>query len=60
VDIVHKDFLQTYVQNHVLPFAAEFSGLAIKHDKVLATGKAFVSGMNEKPYIELEKRLKPR
>jgi hypothetical protein len=60
VDIVHKDFLQTHVQNHVLPFAAEFSGLAIKHDKVLATGKAFVSGMNEKPYIELEKRLKPR
>lgn len=60
VDIVHKDFLQTYVENHVLSFAAEFSGLAIKHDKVLASGKGFVRGMNEKPYVELEKRLKPR
>jgi hypothetical protein len=60
VDIVHKDFLSTYVENHVQNFAAEFSGLAIKHDRVLASGKAFVSGMNEKPYVELEKRLKPR
>jgi hypothetical protein len=60
VDIVHKDFLPTYIENHVQIFAAEFSGLAIKHDKVLASGKAFVSGMSKNPYVELEKRLKPR
>jgi hypothetical protein len=60
VDVVHKDFFKTYLEQHVMPFAVEFSGLAIKHDKVLASGKGFVSGFGKKPYVEVEKGLKPR
>lgn len=60
VDIVHKDFLKTYIEKHVEVFANEFSALAIKHAEVLASGKAFVSGMGKAAFVDLEKRLKPR
>ena len=60
VDIVHKDFLGEYIEKCVDPLAAEFSDLAIKHSEVLASGKAFVSGMGKKSFHDLEKHLKPR
>lgn len=60
VDIVHKDFLKTYIEKHVEAFASEFSNLVIKHAEVLASGKAFASGMGKAAFVDLEKRLKPR
>lgn len=45
VDIVHRDYFKIYVEQYAEPFAAEFSERAIKHHRVLASGKGFVSGM---------------
>jgi hypothetical protein len=59
VDIVHKDFLKTYVEQHLQPFAIEFADLALKHDKVLASGKGFASGMGKRGFVEIERHLKP-
>jgi len=60
VDIVHKDFLGTYVEQHAEPFAVDFSKLAIKHHQVLATGRAFVSGMRRRGFSGVESGLEPR
>ena len=60
VDMVHKDFLRAYLQDHVLPFAEEFCRLAVKHHECLATGQAFARGM-ERNWLEgVEERLEPR
>lgn len=60
IDIVHKDFFQEYVEQHVLPFAKEFSAFVLKHPQVVASGKGFVSNMNKDGWHNLEPRLKPR
>jgi len=60
IDIIHKDFLQPYLDNHILPFAEDFSKLSLKHQHVLASGKAFVKGMGKDPWRNIEKRLEPR
>jgi hypothetical protein len=41
IDIVHKDFFKDYLCKHVLTFAEVLSGLVTKHEKELASGKAF-------------------
>lgn len=60
VEIVHKDFLEEYLSQHVLPFAQEFCGLATKHQHVLASGEAFAPGMEKFWEEKIEQRLKPR
>lgn len=55
IDIVHKDFLQDYVEKYTLSFAREFSHLAVKHDKVLASGAGFVSGLWKNGLQDIEK-----
>lgn len=60
IDIVHKDFLQDYLDKHVLPFAQEFSKLTIKHQQVLASGEAFATGMGKDSWHNIEHRLEPR
>lgn len=60
IDIVHKDFLQDYLDKHISPFAQEFSRLAIKHQQVLACGEAFATGMEKYWSHNIEQRLKPR
>jgi hypothetical protein len=42
-----------------MPFADDFSRLAKKHSEVLASGKAFVSGMGKGKW-DVEPDLKPR
>ncbi len=59
VDIVHKDYLQAYIQQHVLPFAEQFAERALRHAQVLADGKGFISGMGSNSWTELEERLQP-
>lgn len=60
IDIVHKDFLQYYLDKHVFPFAQEFSRLVIKHQQILASGKAFAKGMQKYWSKNIEQRLEPR
>ena len=60
IDIVHKDFLEEYLEKHLLPFAKDYSKLAIKHAEVLASGKGFISGMGKDSWKSIEKKLKPR
>jgi len=60
VDIVHKDFFQRYLEDHVSPFAKEFATLAIKHQQIFATGAGFASGMETNGWDNIEPRLRPR
>jgi len=60
VDIVHKDFFQKYIEDHVSPFANDFGALAMKHQKILATGRGFATGMQKDSWRDIEPRLSPR
>lgn len=60
VDIVHKDFFQKYLEDHVWSFAKEFAALAVKHQQVFATGEGFATGMEKDSWTNVEPRLKPR
>ncbi len=60
IDIVHKDFLQDYLDKHVLPLAEEFCRLVIKHQQVLASGQAFATGMEKYGSYNIEQRLEQR
>jgi hypothetical protein len=57
IDIVHKEYLRAYVDQHVMPFANEFSRLVLKHPEVLAYGRGFVAGMGENSWTDIEPRL---
>ncbi|MFD1122450.1 hypothetical protein ACFQ2T_08055 [Methylophilus flavus] len=57
IDIVHKDYLDTYIHQHALPFAREFSTFALKHHHVLADAKCFVSGMGQSSWGNYEPRI---
>jgi hypothetical protein len=59
IDIVHKDFLQEYLTNHVIPFASIFSVLALKHQKTLISGKGYATGMEKHWTSNIEGRLQP-
>ena len=56
-DIIHKDFLPTYISDNLMPFAEKFSELALKHQDVLSSNKGFVSGMGKNSWTDIEKRL---
>ncbi|HVF49693.1 MAG TPA: hypothetical protein VNA19_06385 [Pyrinomonadaceae bacterium] len=60
LDVVHKDFLEEYLEKHLLPFAETFGELVIKHQHILATGEAFVSGMGKDSWDNIEPRLERR
>lgn len=59
IDVVHKDFLDSYISNYVLPFAKKVASLALKHDVVLAESRGFIAGMGQDPFTNLEGRLQP-
>ena len=60
VDVVHKEFLTTYLESHALPFAQRFSDRVLKHPTELATGKGFVPGMGKDPWSPVEGKLSRR
>lgn len=39
IDVVHKDFFQEYIEQHVLPFANEFAALILKKQQVISSGQ---------------------
>lgn len=59
IDIIHKDFFQEYVEKHVMPFANDFSTLALKHHQVISSGKGFVPNLMKSGIGGFEPRLKP-
>jgi hypothetical protein len=60
IDMVHKAFFDTYLQQHAIPFALAVSTVAMKHQDELSTGKAFASGMATDRSTGIEQRLQPR
>jgi hypothetical protein len=60
IDVVHKEFLPVYLEEHLLPFADRFAELALRHDEVLATAKGFVPGLGRGPRLDIEADLEPR
>ena len=59
IDVIHKDYFVSYLKEHLLPFAAEFSKMVLKHQNILVSGKAFVSGMGRDSWNNLEQRIQP-
>jgi hypothetical protein len=59
IDVIHKDFLDTYLQEHLLPFANHFSDLALKHQTEIATGEGYATGLSKR-WHPIEERLQPR
>lgn len=45
VDVVHREFLSTYLNDHLKPFAQKFGAEALAHAEELATGQAFIEGL---------------
>lgn len=60
VDVVHKDFLHVYLDEHLLPFAWRFAERVLRHPTELATGLAFVPGMGARGWDPVENRMQPR
>jgi hypothetical protein len=59
IDIVHKDFFARYLADHVQPFMRRFQERAEKHDRELAEGVAFATGMGRNSWTRVEERLRP-
>ncbi len=60
IDVIHVDFLATYVEHHLMPFAKEFGSRALAHHKEMAEGKGFASGLGADSFSNLEGRLRER
>jgi hypothetical protein len=60
VDVVHRSFFDTYLQQHAIPFAQQFAPLALKHHLVLAKGKGFAPGLGANCTTNIESRLRPK
>lgn len=60
LDIVHKDYLNSYLDDRLIPFALRFSERVLRHPTELASGQAFVSKMGEHGFNEVETRMRPR
>ncbi|HEB3532456.1 TPA: hypothetical protein RZC51_003999 [Burkholderia cenocepacia] len=60
IDVVHEDYLNIYIEQHVQPFAEEFARLALEHDAELAACQGFCSGLGKDSYRQIANRLSPR
>jgi hypothetical protein len=60
IDIVHRDYLTTYLNAELVPFAQRFAERVLRHPTELATGKAFASQMGADSWTSLENRMRPR
>lgn len=57
IDIVHRDYFETFLNQHLLPFANKYAELFLKHDKKIVSGKIFVKGMRENSWGDFEPRI---
>lgn len=60
IDVVHKEFLRSYLDDHLLPFADRFAERVLWHTTELATGMAFVPHMGASRGESIESRMRPR
>lgn len=60
IDVVHKDFFQKYIDEHLMPYAECFAKAVLDHKDVVATGKAFIAGMERDWVHDIPSRLQPR
>jgi hypothetical protein len=60
IDIVHKDYFASYLNDHLLPFAERFAQRVLRHPTELATGAAFVPGLGANAWNSIEQRMQPR
>lgn len=51
IDVVHKDFFDAYLSEHVEPFAIRFLNLVVKHQEALASGEG-TAAQGPEPRIE--------
>jgi hypothetical protein len=58
IDVIHADYVTTYLTDHLIPFAEVFAARAIKHQEVIATGSGFISGMGRDSCGRIEERLR--
>jgi hypothetical protein len=58
-DVVHKDFFETYVTDHTIPFAERASQKALKHAVEIVTGEAFVPKLGDR-WWEALAQMTPR
>lgn len=58
VDVVHRSFFRTYLREHVMSFATEFSQRALRHHEEVATGRGFAAGLQTN-HMSIETRLVP-
>ena len=42
IDVVHKDFFQTYMKTHLLPFADDFSQKVFENEEIVASGDRYI------------------
>jgi hypothetical protein len=59
IDIVHKDYLDSYMNQHLLPFAYTFAQRILKHQAEVSSSQAFVSGMGKHTEGGIEQKLHP-
>ena len=43
IDFIHREFFATYLDEHLLPFAARFAERVLRNEEVLAAGTGFVT-----------------
>lgn len=60
IDVVHRAFLDSYLDDHAVPFARRFAERVLRHPTELATGEAFAAGMGNQSGTEIESRMQPR
>lgn len=60
VDVVHRDFLNVYLDSHLLPFAKRFAERVLRHPTELATGVAFVPGLETHGGYPIESEMSPK
>ena len=59
IDVVHVEHLETYLVQHLLPFAQAWAELVLKHQVLLAHGRGFARNMGADPWDAIEPRLEP-
>lgn len=48
IDVIHKDYLQTYLNDHLFPFTETFSQLLEKYRNTLVSGEGPAAGMDKR------------
>lgn len=59
IDVVHKDFFETWINTHVAAYGKRFSEAALRHQTEIATGQGFVPDMWANR-DKVEENLRPR